>query len=98
MAEQEPQTRAAVQIRLSFLLNELENSRSLVRGRQNRLPKIPKKGMYVFYEDGKPVTGGGKVDHVDVSIVGLRLSTFRENVYPVNMDNGRFGQGNRVSM
>ena len=31
MAEQEPQTRAAVQIRLSFLLNELENSRSLAR-------------------------------------------------------------------
>ena len=47
MAEQEPQTRAAVQIRLSFLLNELENSRSLARSSvvgKIGYPRSPRRG------------------------------------------------------
>ena len=58
MAEPVPQTWETVQTRLSILLNELENSHPLLRDRRDRLPEIPEKGAYVFYEDGKPLYVG----------------------------------------
>ena len=41
------------------------------------------------------VNGGGKVDHMGGSIVGLRLSTFSENIranWPAEMSYSRYGE------
>ena len=54
MVEREPQTWEAIQARLPILLNELRNSRLLTRDEQDRLPEIPERGIYVFYDGGEP--------------------------------------------
>lgn len=58
MSENEPRTWDAVVDRLPVLLNQLTGSNPIVRDSRGRLPMIPKKGIYVFYESGKPVYVG----------------------------------------
>ena len=55
MSENEPQTWGAVADRLPVLLNKLTDSNPIVRDSRGRLPMIPEKGIYVFYESGKPL-------------------------------------------
>ena len=58
MSENEPQTWGAVADRLPVLLNKLTDSNPIVRDSRGRLPMIPEKGIYVFYESGKPLCIG----------------------------------------
>ena len=58
MSEKEPQTWRAVARRLPILLNQLTGSNPIVRDRQGGLPVIPQKGIYIFYESGKPLYVG----------------------------------------
>ena len=54
MPKQEPLAWEAVQTRLPDLLNELKSCPPLLRDSPRRLLDIPKQGIYVFYEDGRP--------------------------------------------
>ena len=54
MLKNKPQTWEAVADRLPVLLNKLTESNPIVRDSQGKLSMIPEKGIYVFYESGKP--------------------------------------------
>ena len=58
MLRTSPQTWEAVAERLPILLNNLKNSDPIFRGTRGRLPEIPDKGIYVFYESGRPLYVG----------------------------------------
>ena len=58
MSEKEPQTWEAVADHLPVLLNILIDNNPIVRDSRGRLPMIPEKGIYVFYESGKPLYVG----------------------------------------
>ena len=58
MSENVPQTWEAVAGRLPVLLNQLTGSNPIVRDSRGGLPMIPEKGIYVFYESGKPLYVG----------------------------------------
>ena len=58
MSENEPRTWEDVVGRLPVLLNQLTDSNPIVRDSRGRLPMIPKKGVYVFYESDKPLYVG----------------------------------------
>ena len=58
MLENEPQTWEAVAEFLPILLSKLTNGKPIVRDSRGRLPKIPEKGIYVFYETSNPLYVG----------------------------------------
>ena len=58
MLEKEPQTWEAVADRLPVLLNKLTKNNPILRDSRGRLPMILEKGIYVFYESGKPLYVG----------------------------------------
>ena len=58
MSENKPQAWEAVADRLPVLLNQLTDSNPIVRDSRGRFPMIPEKGIYVFYESGKPLYVG----------------------------------------
>ena len=58
MPKNKPQTWEAVADRLPVLLNKLTESNPIVRDSQGKLSMIPEKGIYVFYESGKPLYVG----------------------------------------
>ena len=58
MSETAPQTWETVAKRLPKLMTQLTCSNFIVRDKQERLPVIPQKGIYVFYKYGNPVYVG----------------------------------------
>ncbi len=54
MPDKELRTWEAMQTRLPGLLIDLKTSPALVRGHRDRLPPIPERGIYVFYDNGEP--------------------------------------------
>ena len=58
MSENRPQTWEAITDRLPVLLDKLTDSSPIVRSSRGRLPMIPEKGIYVFYQSGKPLYVG----------------------------------------
>ena len=58
MSENKPRTWEAVVGRLPVLLNQLTGSNHIDRDSRRGRSLIPKKGVYVFYESGKPVYVG----------------------------------------
>ena len=58
MEERKPQTWGAVNGRLPVLLHQLEMSTLITRNGRGRVPAMPEKGIYLFYEEGRPVYVG----------------------------------------
>ena len=58
MSVNKPRTWEAVVCRLPDLLNQLTSGNQIVRDSWGSLPTITEKGIYVFYESGKPVYVG----------------------------------------
>ena len=58
MEERKPQSWDVVDEHLPTLLHQLGNSAFIARNRRGGFPTIPEKGIYAFYEAGRPVYVG----------------------------------------